>query len=64
MSTPDTHLPFNADLNVSRNIARKYLADPSISSFGGQPVNLPIIEEVENACSSSTHKLSASVGGC
>jgi putative transposase len=54
----------NADLNASRNVEWKYLADPGISGFGGHPVSVPIVGLVEHLCSSSTHKPPASAGGC
>lgn len=46
----------NADLNAARNVAWKYLAEAGMSGFGGHPVNVPIVGEVEHSCSSSAHK--------
>jgi putative transposase len=51
-----------ADLNGSRNVAAKYLAQSGMSALGGPPVNRPIVGESVVMQHGSTGKLPALAG--
>lgn len=50
----------NADLNASRNVAWKYLAEAGMSGIGGHPVNMAIVGMDKRSCLSTAHKLDVS----